>query len=98
MIILIFLVAIILIVVLFMRQSMFGNVPAGERLERIKKSPNFKDGKFQNLSNFAKANNDKYFKKNIGGWHIILPEPTDQEKREQLIMTMLLLDREGYGC
>ena len=50
MIILIFLVVIILIVVLFMRQSMFGSIPAGERLERIKQSPNFKDGKFQNLS------------------------------------------------
>jgi hypothetical protein len=30
---------------------MFGNVPAGERKEQVKKSANFKDGKFQNLSN-----------------------------------------------
>src|ERR1700761_640749 len=32
----------------FMQQSKFGKEPAGERLERIKKSPNYKDGKFQN--------------------------------------------------
>lgn len=28
----------------------FGKVPAGERLERIKQSPNYKNGSFQNLS------------------------------------------------
>jgi len=54
--------------------------------------------KFKNLRNFVKANYGKYFEENIGGWHITIPEPTEQEKREQLIMTLLLLDRERYGC
>jgi L-ascorbate metabolism protein UlaG (beta-lactamase superfamily) len=31
-------------------QSKFGKAPSGERLERIKKSPNYKDGAFQNQS------------------------------------------------
>ena len=33
-----------------MQQPQFGKAPSGKRLERIKKSPNYKDGKFQNLS------------------------------------------------
>ena len=35
---------------LFMHQTKFGKLPEGERLERIKLSPNYKDGSFQNLS------------------------------------------------
>ena len=50
MIIVYLILAFILFVILFIRQPMFGNTPAGERLDRIRKSPNFKDGKFQNLS------------------------------------------------
>ena len=38
-----------LAVYVFMRQPMFGRLPSGERAERIKASPNFRDGKFQNL-------------------------------------------------
>ncbi|HRB70787.1 MAG TPA: MBL fold metallo-hydrolase [Flavobacterium sp.] len=34
----------------FMQQPKFGKLPSGERLERIKKSPNFHDGQFQNSS------------------------------------------------
>lgn len=34
----------------FVRLAKFGRFPSGERLERIKKSLNYKDGKFQNLS------------------------------------------------
>lgn len=33
-----------------MQQEKFGKKPSGERLERIKKSPNFKNGAFQNVS------------------------------------------------
>jgi L-ascorbate metabolism protein UlaG (beta-lactamase superfamily) len=50
MIILFILVALILVVFLFMQQAMFGKMPRGERLEKIKNSSNFKNGKFQNLS------------------------------------------------
>lgn len=35
---------------LFMQQKTFGIDPKGSRLERIMKSPNYKDGSFQNLS------------------------------------------------
>lgn len=34
----------------FIQQPKFGKLPSGERLERIKKSVNYRDGKFQNLS------------------------------------------------
>ncbi len=39
-----------LIVLLFMQQKQFGKVPSGARLERIQKSPNYRDGAFQNQS------------------------------------------------
>jgi len=35
---------------LFMQHPMFGKLPEGERLERIKKSPHYKDGTFHNQS------------------------------------------------
>lgn len=34
----------------FMNQSSFGRLPRGERLEKISKSPNYRDGKFQNIT------------------------------------------------
>lgn len=36
---------------LFVSQPSFGRTPQGERLERIKKSPHYKDGEFRNLHN-----------------------------------------------
>jgi L-ascorbate metabolism protein UlaG (beta-lactamase superfamily) len=47
---LLFMASLALVVYLFMQQSKFGRLPSGERLERIKKSPNYKDGSFKNLS------------------------------------------------
>lgn len=35
--------------IIFVNQPRFGRIPQGERLERIKKSPHYKDGQFQNL-------------------------------------------------
>ncbi len=48
-IILIVILALVLSVYVFMHQSKFGELPSGKRLEQIKKSPNYKNGKFQNL-------------------------------------------------
>ncbi|MCA5003649.1 MBL fold metallo-hydrolase [Sphingobacterium sp. WQ 366] len=48
---LVIIIAVILVATLgYMQQAKFGKSPSGTRLERIKKSPNFNDGKFQNLS------------------------------------------------
>lgn len=38
-----------LAVYLFMQQPQFGKLPSGERLERIKKSPNYENNSFRNL-------------------------------------------------
>ena len=47
-------IALILLLVvvtyLYMRQPKFGKAPKGERLESLKKSDNFREGKFQNIS------------------------------------------------
>lgn len=39
-----------LAVYIFMQQPKFGKLPSGKRLERVKSSPNYRDGQFQNLS------------------------------------------------
>tara|TARA_R110002096_G_scaffold324349_1_gene518383 strand:+ start:33690 stop:34790 length:1101 start_codon:yes stop_codon:yes gene_type:complete len=39
-----------LAVILFLQHPKFGKLPSGERLERIKQSPNYRDGELQNLS------------------------------------------------
>ncbi|RYZ33248.1 MAG: MBL fold metallo-hydrolase, partial [Sphingobacteriales bacterium] len=41
---------VVLVGYLFMQQASFGKLPSGARLERIKKSPHYKDGAFQNFS------------------------------------------------
>ena len=47
--ILAFLIALAITTYFFMRQKSFGRLPSGKRLERISKSPNFRDGIFQNV-------------------------------------------------
>ena len=42
-----FLLLLALGIFLFLRQPLFGKAPSGARLERMKQSPNYKDGKFQ---------------------------------------------------
>jgi L-ascorbate metabolism protein UlaG (beta-lactamase superfamily) len=45
---LIVLIVLVIAVYLFMRQSSFGQIATGERLQLIKRSPNYRDGSFQN--------------------------------------------------
>lgn len=40
----------VLAVIVFFRQPQFGRLPRGERLERIRQSPNYRNGSFQNIS------------------------------------------------
>ena len=50
MLILLILVLLVVTVFLYVQQPKFGKTPAGERLEQVKKSPHYRDGKFQNLN------------------------------------------------
>lgn len=43
----------IVAILLFLNQPSFGRLPQGERLERISRSPNFRDGQFHNLESTA---------------------------------------------
>lgn len=49
----VFIIVVVLLIVIsgyfFMRQPQFGKLPTGERLEKIKSSPHYKDGSFQNI-------------------------------------------------
>jgi len=50
MLIVIVILVLFVTVMLFMQQPQFGKAATGDRLERIKNSPNYRNGKFQNLS------------------------------------------------
>ncbi len=50
MIVVLSLLVVALVVVVFLQQPKFGQTPDGDRLERIKKSPNYRNGSFQNRS------------------------------------------------
>ncbi len=60
-------------ILLFLQHPKFGKIPRGERLERIKQSPHYKNGKFENLSHtpdltegvsMAKVMREFFFAKN----------------------------------
>lgn len=38
-----------IVAIVYMQQAKFGKAPAGQRLERMKRSPHYKNGKFENL-------------------------------------------------
>ena len=50
MLIVIVILVLFVTVMLFMQQPQFGKAASGDHLERIKNSPNYRNGKFQNLS------------------------------------------------
>lgn len=49
-ILLFIIITLTIVTYLYMKQAKFGKSPEGSRLERIKKSPHFKNGKFENLN------------------------------------------------
>lgn len=59
------LLALALGVFLFVNQPSFGRAPRGARLERIRQSPNYRDGKFQNLSPTVQLTSDKSMLSNM---------------------------------
>lgn len=53
--------------------------------------------KFKELKDFNKTNFKKYYT-DTKGWHVVVGELTNEEEKEQRRMTLLLLDKEKYGC
>ncbi len=77
---------ILLSIFLFVKHPKFGKTPHGERLELVKKSPNYKNGIFQNLSEtpqlaeeatFSKIFHDLFFSKNRRPKHKIPSQKND---------------------
>lgn len=48
-------------IILFFHQSKFGKTPQGKRLEQVKNSPNYHEGKFQNIHETPQITSDKNF-------------------------------------
>lgn len=55
-------------VVVFTNQPNFGRLPKGERMERIKRSPNYRDGQFQNQQPTPLLTSDKGRVQNLLGF------------------------------
>lgn len=55
------LLLIVVSVVIFINQPKFGRSSRGERMERILKSPNYRDGKFQNIHETQQITSDRGF-------------------------------------
>ena len=74
----IFLGLIILIAIgaaVILNQAKFGKLPSGERLARIEKSPNYKNGKFHNLSETPQLTSDKSLFENV--YDFLFPDVKD---------------------
>ncbi len=61
MIVLLSVVVLFSIADMYMKLPKFGQIPSGQHLERIQKSPHFKDGIFQNLNHTPQMTNEKGF-------------------------------------
>ena len=48
-------------IVVFLHTAQFGRIPQGERKERILRSPNYRDGRFQNIHHTPQLTSDKGF-------------------------------------
>lgn len=59
-------------VVIFINQPSFGRTPRGERLERVRKSPNYRNGEFKNLHETVLMTSDRGRLKGI--WEFIFRE------------------------
>ena len=67
----------------FVNQPSFGRAPQGERLERIKKSPHYKDGEFRNLHSTVMMTSQKG---RLGAfWGFLFKKETDLRPETECI-------------
>ena len=82
----IIIVLISIITVIFLNTAPFGKLPSGERLARIEKSPNYKEGKFRNMENTPQFTSEKSFLRNVYEFLFVKEEntfPTEKISAEQ---------------
>ena len=66
----------------FVNQPSFGRAPQGERLERIKKSPHYKDGEFRNLHSTMMMTSQKG---RLGAfWGFLFKKETDLRPEKEI--------------
>ncbi|RPD43408.1 hypothetical protein [Paracnuella aquatica] len=66
-------------------------------LQLPEETENLVNRKFNELREFMEANFTKHYG-DIRGWHIAVGHFSQEEEREHRVMSLLLLDRKGYGC
>lgn len=58
-----FIILLVVVVTLFLQQPKFGAIASGARMERMIQSPNYRDGRFQNINHTPDlAEGISYFK------------------------------------
>lgn len=71
----------------FVNQPSFGRAPQGERLERIKKSPHYKDGEFRNLHSTMMMTSQKG---RLGAfWGFLFKQETDSASKTSADMIVM---------
>ncbi|MCC8173658.1 MAG: MBL fold metallo-hydrolase [Odoribacter sp.] len=82
-------VIIAVVAVVFVNQPSFGRKARGERMERIKNSPNYREGKFQNLHETQQITSDKGFASLLYDFLFVKKERLRPEKALPVIKTDL---------
>ena len=76
-------VIVVLGIMAFINQKSFGKLPSGERLDRIKKSPNYKNGQFQNeLPTTIMTGKTSSFK---AMWKFLTNKPKNTEPSQPIV-------------
>ncbi len=81
------LVAVVAVVVL--QHPAFGSLPSGARLERIKQSPNYRDGAFQNQEPTPTVTSDESIFKQLWDYAFNKPKNTSPTQEMKTIKTDL---------
>ncbi len=73
-------VAVAVVAIVVLQHPAFGALPSGERLERVKQSPNYRDGAFQNLEETATITSDKSIFTQL--WDFVFNKPKNTTPSE----------------
>lgn len=88
------LVVLVVIGVIVINQPNFGKLPSGERLERIKNSPNYREGKFQNLHDTPLLVGDKSI---VQAWLRALFADKPKELRPEINLKNIKTDLKKFA-
>ena len=79
--------------IVFVNQPSFGRIPRGERLARIERSPNYRDGAFRNIHETPLMTSDKGRLQGLLGF--VFKDKTGLQPDSALTVEMCIRDRQS---